>query len=655
MGLAACGGKSTPKTSGPGIPSTVTLSPAVATVTRGQTIQFSGSVLDANQANVSNQTISFKSSNTSVLQISSGGLACAGTWDSLTVPVVCTPGPVGTATVTAVSGTLTSSPATVSVHDRVDKVVVSPSNPACISSGHTLQFSARALDPNGNDITSTVGQFQWNSNQGQVVSVDATGTATAAAPGLAGVFASVNTVVSNPISFSTCPVLSISLHTNDAKTAFAIDNAASQQLQADVIDTNGLPLTNAATYLTLIPVNEAVGSTSGGSETFQANTPGTTPIFAACTPPSCNIGVDPNSNKTLSPVYSNVVMATVNGNNITTAFVASLSGTSLLPVDTGNFTAGTAITLPHTPNSMLLSSDGLKGYLGSANGLMIFDITTSTVGTATNLVGTALAVSADDSKVAVFNSDKNLLYVVSASSASALQFPVSGVTAAAFSPDGYKLYAVAGSTLYTYSPFVAFQTQTLSAPANDAAFLTSSALGFLAGGAPSATIGRFTCDRNDQIAVSVPLPAAPQRVASLPAGNGVVLVDNTSIDVVSATVSNNNAVCPPAATASLVKTTNFNIGSFKPRQLLVTPDGTQAFVISDSASVLAYNFASNTTKAIPLAGGAKPTTAGLTLDSAQLWVGGSDNALHLIDLKQLQDIKQVSVSFTPDLVGVRPH
>jgi DNA-binding beta-propeller fold protein YncE len=135
----------------------------------------------------------------------------------------------------------------------------------------------------------------------------------------------------------------------------------------------------------------------------------------------------------------------------------------------------------------------------------------------------------------------------------------------------------------------------------------------------------------------------------------MLLVDGTGVDVVTASLTNTNTICPPLASATLARTASFNVGSIKTRQLLVTPDGTKAFVIADVGAVLVYNIVANTTSSIGLANGAVPTTAGLTLDSAQLWVGGSDNAVHLIDLKTGTDTKQVSVSFSPDLVAVRPH
>jgi hypothetical protein len=199
---------------------------------------------------------------------------------------------------------------------------------------------------------------------------------------------------------------------------------------------------------------------------------------------------------------------------------------------------------------------------------------------------------------------------------------------------------------------VAFRTDSLQAPATDVAFLNAGALGFLAGGVPSATVARFTC--NNQTAAIVSLPEPPLRIAPLTDGSGMLLVGSSTVDIVKASLTSTNTPCPPLATASLTQTASLG-GAFKTRQLLVTADGTKAFMISDAAAVLAYNIANNSTSVIPLSKGVVPTTAGLTLDSTQLWVGGSDNAVHLVDIKSGADIKAVSVGFSPDLVAVRPH
>jgi len=55
-----------------------------------------------------------------------------------------------------------------------------------------------------------------------------------------------------------------------------------------------------------------------------------------------------------------------------------------------------------------------------------------------------------------------------------------------------------------------------------------------------------------------------------------------------------------------------------------------------------------------LTGGANGLSAGLTADGNNLYVGGSDNNVHRIDTTTNTDAAQISVSFTPDLVAVRP-
>ena len=128
--------------------------------------------------------VSFLSSNTAVLTIASNGLACAGTWDSLTAPQICTPGPVGVVQVTATSHGVSSPPTTVYVHQHIDSIVLSaipdqnpPAGP-CLSKGQTFNYQATALS-RGLDITTSVGTFVWQSVNTDVATLD---VATTAAP-----------------------------------------------------------------------------------------------------------------------------------------------------------------------------------------------------------------------------------------------------------------------------------------------------------------------------------------------------------------------------------------------------------------------------------------------------------------------------------------
>ena len=100
------------------------------------------------------------------------------------------------------------------------------------------------------------------------------------------------------------------------------------------------------------------------------------------------------------------------------------------------------------------------------------------------------------------------------------------------------------------------------------------------------------------------------------------------------------------------------VSSFTPSQLLVKPDGSQAYILaSDNANVLAYNIFAGTTSTIPLTNSPTLYTGGITLDGAFMYVGASDNggSIHVIDLNAMQDTTQIPVSFTPNLVAVRPH
>ena len=143
------------------VPANITLTPAnTVSLDVGSATQ----IFTATPQNSKHVTIttpvSFLSSNTAVLTISSSGLACAGTWDSITTPQICTPGPVGVALVTATSHGVSSPPTTVYVHQHIDSIVVSPV-PAqtpptgpCFSKGQTFNYQATALS-RGLDVTAT--------------------------------------------------------------------------------------------------------------------------------------------------------------------------------------------------------------------------------------------------------------------------------------------------------------------------------------------------------------------------------------------------------------------------------------------------------------------------------------------------------------------
>ena len=129
-----------------------------------------------NKSQTLTETFSFQSSNPAVLTVATNGVACAGTWDSLTLPAICTPGPTGIAQVTATAHGVSSPPITVYVHQHITGVAISrvPNQPptlstSCFSQGapsgpESTLYQAFAFSGTA-DITSTVGPFTWQAVQ----------------------------------------------------------------------------------------------------------------------------------------------------------------------------------------------------------------------------------------------------------------------------------------------------------------------------------------------------------------------------------------------------------------------------------------------------------------------------------------------------------
>src|SRR6476646_664744 len=293
--------------------------------------------------------VAFLSSNTSVLTVATNGRVCAGTWDSLTAPQICTPGPVGTAQVTARSHGVSSPPTTVYVHQHIDRIVVSPvtgqTPPAgpCFSRNQSFNYQANAFS-RGLDITGTVGPFTWQS-----VNVDVTTLAiatdsapvtglvtgqvkvTAHTPGITSLVASNGNVNSQPLDFTTCAVQSITLAVTGSTTnSINVTSGSGKTATATVVDSQGNTITGVP--LTWSSSNPAsVSATSGSIATPQA---GGATVVASCTPPTCNIGLKP-----LLPSYPegavDVVVAPA-GTTTTTTPTVYVSSTGFSTSPAGN-------------------------------------------------------------------------------------------------------------------------------------------------------------------------------------------------------------------------------------------------------------------------------------------------------------------------------
>ena len=697
--LPGCSSGSAVHTASYAVPASLTLSPSpYLSLEIGTYEALTATALSATKTTIT-QPISYQSSNTAVLTVANNGLACAGSWDSLSSPQICTPGGVGVAQVTASAQGVSSPTTTVFVHQHVDKVTASllvlpnqppPTNP-CFSVGQTSNYQATAYS-DGVDITSTVGVFTWQTLVANVATLTTADSlllpgqveVTAKTPGLTPLFATIGNINSVPIYFTTCPVQSITLAVTTA-------SSTSRTITPTIFDTLGLQITGIP--LTWSSSNSGSVSVSAGVATGSSTGGGAT-IIGSCTPPTCNIGFAPSL-----PIYpENVVNVVVPVSGTTTptstVYVSSDScGTTdgcinmIVPVTSPANTVGNFTPLSATPNSLVFNGLGSTAYLGTNSSLLgsvgvsVLDASSNTVEQFAGLAGKVLAVAPDGSKVIISDTSPadgpNHVFVFDTASNTSPTFQITGATAAAFSPDSLKAYIVAGSSLYVYSKLDGLQTIALAAPAEDVSFLSEGAFAYVAGGASSALSVWRTCDngRADTVAV----PAVPTFIRTLP-GTAQLLPSDTSatfhmlavdppgIDILS--INTTPSGCTPPVADGPVASFSLGHGNFVPTQLIISQDGTTAYIIASNLnSILVFNIPGQAASAIALSGNPMPLNAALTADGTLLYVGASDGTVHVVNTVAGGDILQIPfpeglcqdssgrpfpITCNPDLLALKP-
>lgn len=658
VALASCGHSSSSSSSSTETGTHIALTPGITSIIPGRVVTFTAQEQNSSNTALTKQpTIIFTAGtgltlskpNCSVVGVTGCQVeACAGTFDPSFVH--CTPGSaVGQTSVTAAADNFTTS-ASIFVHLEVTSVSITPSSTSgCVSSGGTQNFTAAAFN-NGTDITTSVGPISWGSTSTSVVTVNSNGLATAASPGTAAVFASATnssgaSSTSSPATFNTCAVKNISFHVSGAPdTSFSTTFPATtqQQLVTDVTDVSGKTVSSGLTF-TVIPA--ALGTFSGA--TFSPASGGTGAIVASCAPPSCNIGLNFDT-------FSNPVVANVSGTVSGSVWVASTAGKALVSIAPATNTAGTPVTLPAQPNSLIVGSGQKNAYLGSSSGLMVVALSASTVNTIGGATGRVLAVDPLEQRVIVSNGTN--VFVVTVSSSQVQTLNIAGATAAAWTPDGFYAYIVAGSNAAEYQSSTGLVTQqfNLTSPAADVAFLTNGQFAYFA--QTSAVTVRRPCDNLQTD--SIPTSGAPHKIRATTNNATVFAVDTTSsstgFDIITPAITSGTG-CGQAVTDT-TKFRDFGVGVFTPTQLITTPDSNYAFV-TGASNLVGYNLAQDQVISVALTGGAQPLSGDALLDSSSLYIGGSDGNVHQLTISNgtITDAAQVAVSSAiggnPDLVA----
>jgi len=590
----------------------------------------------------------------------------------------------------------------------------------CVSQGGTAQYTAEALSNdagtcqriNGSSTTpcivppSTIGTVNWQVSPAQVATLPtgaATTTATtpilvtADSPGAGAIVASVGPTgsdVSGSATFTTCPVASIHVQQQTACTppqsqpTITSPVGGTVPLVACVLDSKGVSLTStlALSWLTSQPALATVSSGTTQGATLQASAPGTASITAACLPPSCNVNLN-------QPIFSDdVVTANITGTTDSTVLVttstappSATQSNNIVSIDSVTNSQASAFALPSNVqvNSMVMTPVGDPAFLGTVcapgsttgtngtpcSGLLRFDPTVSTVANPTPTI-TGEVLATNGTLVVLTDppppASPTQVFIAAASGPSIqATLSIANATAAAFSIDGSKIYIVAGSNLYIYSAGLPLQSRSLTGavsvlPQNAAPqqvnFFATGAMAYVAvsGGedvfAPFVP-GSSPANCTDTLQTTVG-SGFPTHVAALPNATGMVDANSPNIDEIDAS---DNGQCPPTIANKVTPNGFTNVSSFTARQLLVTLNSQLASILSDQG-VLVYNLGTKQTSVVALSGGALPLSGGVTPDSASLYVGASDGAVHRVDLTKTPpvDAQAITVNLCPSVSGCKP-
>jgi len=717
--LTGCLGKSTGNSGNGGV-QTVTITPTGnVSLDVGSTQVFSATGKSASGQIVVGFQIQFfvtvpaGSTYSSPISIASNGNACAGAWDA-TVST-CSPGTQGIALVTAVINGVSSTPTTVYVHQHVSSIQINRLDPQgpplydCFPEGQTWTFAATAYSGNL-DVTDYVGPLNWAANPIGVLTatplvvgmpptqVFNQALITANAPGITQFFASVSGTQSAPYSYTTCLVQAVYLQVagqNQAPNYVTVNNGSTIQLTATAVDSvyqfTGVPmpkppLTWSTTNPEVALFTTTTNSTGSNSATARNNLGGAT-LTAACSPPSCNIGVLPTlptyaSNGLLpnkTPGYSAIAVDVTSASAppTYTAWAATnecqdASGctSALFSVVPGKTPIGTILFLPRTPNSMLFNHQASpRLYIGSSQGLMYVDFgagshlgvtLVSATSTPCNaaLCGTLLTVS-NDGKIAVVSDTSttpNQVYVFNGSTAADLVLPGKGATAAAFSPDQSKLFILTlDGKMYVYSTVDSFASVSFAQPATDLSFSADGSFAYVAGTSPSTVSAYSTCSQpgvasvniGSVSTVSTPLRIFPSPKIPMPVvqnnleltSQNIVALEPPNVEILQALFAQNPiayndpnpTLChPPVIPTSPPDFTslgsfNLGLGNFLPLYSRLVANGTELILVAQNVpAVLIFNVNNGTTSSIPLVKGAIPFAADSSTDGSQIYVAACD-------------------------------
>ncbi|MDR3762881.1 MAG: hypothetical protein P4M01_02165 [Acidobacteriota bacterium] len=614
-----------------------------------------------------------------------------------------------------------------------------PSGTNCVSQDNSVKYFAQAWDSSGNplyscSVSNTAGcvndlDYTWSTTNSTVASAGEYGGVVALNPGVTTVYATLNGTVSTPVAFATCPPASITLassgYTKGAATApystadlTGLYKGSLTYLTAmTVVDTNGnsMPLVDTSgnaldsldlTFNTSNRLAGAFTTVQPLTSLFTTTTSGHSTLSVSCTPTSCNPAVSDFVSPTGTtvtaksagygyPIYSNLIGATVTGSTSSVILVTgttfadgTTSAHELLTYDSESLALSHTISVPNTPNSLVVAPNGAKAYIGSAAGLVVVNLSTyqSSVQTypisgaldTDYVTGKVLGVSPDSRYVIVSDTDNSEVFLVDTTGAEAYRYAIAGVRAATFASDMSNFWIAGDSGVYVYQGSSFVKTQYNTSANVTAMAWTMDGLSYFANG--NALVNYSTCDdSNPQSVGTGPMNLDATAIGGVPRIFGYSTASNAWLDysvtssaqvgasspkgnVCQATVTVNS---PVSTTSTLACTpTQFSFSERLGREFVT---GVSSSCTTSESVIHAYDLSTkaeinltDTTAFVPLSGG-------VLTDGRELYVGSWDSTsltaeLHRFNLLDssgdtgtlAEDITAISVPVVPSFVAVVP-
>ena len=401
------------------VPAAIVILPNAPSLPQKSTKQLTATVVDAAGREITDETVTYESSDTTVLTVSSSGLL-------LSI------GPIGTATITVRDGELTGTVDAV-VTLLPNTITVSP-NPVALQTGFSLQLSVIVTDANGDPIVDPPLGFT-SSNPG-LVTVTEYGYLTSVGGNGAATITVVSGTLSTPVPVT---VMQVPTTIEASPTSMVLSSGQSQPITVTVRDAGGgvvvgAPVSFVSSNLPVATVSaagvvSAVGPDGSATIAVTSGDLGTTVgVFVGEAPPGTVLATVPITGSPWGaavtatgaffvttvggtiergafPTYAFPTTVPVSGQALsiainaagTTAYVAEGSGNGSIGIAVVNLATNTVTDVIPIPNAtsfyVALSKDEKTLFVGTNDKLQVIDVPSKTIVNDNLALGAANAIS----------------------------------------------------------------------------------------------------------------------------------------------------------------------------------------------------------------------------------------------------------------------